>query len=238
MNEKSIEAVRLELERERLLLEQRRTKREGRLLNRHFGAIITAVVSIAAVFVSYAQIHVAYINKSRDLAVKNLEGVRQWRIEAAKFVASNRDAIFSPDDEQRQTMRYVISVAFPEEISNGLLVSVRKAESGSLLRRFWKPDGMNINKANAEKLRTWLKENNIAGVALPFFFRAARFQDARVRAVKELGLEGRQSTITNVPDASLAAVKRDFELDGATVTARRQADGKWTVTATFPESSR
>lgn len=90
----NIEEARLELERERLILEQRRAKREGGFLNRHFGAIITAVVSIATVVVtvtvSLAQIEVAKIHKFRELEVQQRESERQWKIEAARFIASHQ----------------------------------------------------------------------------------------------------------------------------------------------------
>ena len=84
MNDTNIEETRLELERERLVLEQRRAEREGSLLNRHFSAIITAMVSVATVIVtvtvSLAQIEVAKIHKSREFEVQQRESERGRRL--------------------------------------------------------------------------------------------------------------------------------------------------------------
>ncbi|TQV82875.1 hypothetical protein [Aliikangiella coralliicola] len=220
------------------LNKKQRVAREESLVNRHFGAIITAVVSIAAVIVSYVQIEVAKVNKSKELDVKRLESERLWKIEAAKFIGQHRETIFSEDDRQRQIMRHVISVAFPKEIGVTLLVRVKKAKSGDLLRRFWKPDGINVEKKNEEKLKAWLENSEISGPgSITMLLHAESFEDARVRAVTELNLEGRQSTMTNVPNEQLSEVKNSYLQEGAQVTARLQVNGTWTVTVTYPDSS-
>jgi muconolactone delta-isomerase len=41
-------------------------------------------------------------------------------------------------------------------------------------------------------------------------------------------------TLTEVPDSMVAQVVSDFTSEGATVTQTQQADGTWTVVATFP----
>jgi len=234
IDDQEIQRGRLDVERERLELERRRAEREGGLLNRHFGTIITALVSVAAVVVSFAQIMVAQIEKSQELEAKALDAERQWRIEAANFVASNREAIFSEDDQQRQLMQRVISVAFPKEISAGLLVGVRGVESVSLLRRFITPDGASVNPANRAKLAEWMKANRL-DESVTMFLNAAEFENDRIRAVQELGLATRQQTMTDVPASEVDAVVKRFTDGGAAVAKKPQSDGRWTVTATLPE---
>ena len=67
MIDRRIESTRLKIERERLRMDQRREMREGNLFNRHLGALITTVVAIAAAIVSYAQLEVAEVNKSKEI---------------------------------------------------------------------------------------------------------------------------------------------------------------------------
>ncbi|MGA2465844.1 MAG: hypothetical protein ABSH06_16010 [Thermodesulfobacteriota bacterium] len=44
----------------------------------------------------------------------------------------------------------------------------------------------------------------------------------------------RVETLTDIPDNDVDKVVSDFESEGATVTKTRQANGMWTVVATFP----
>lgn len=41
--------------------------------------------------------------------------------------------------------------------------------------------------------------------------------------------------LRNVPEADLPEVVEDFESEGATVSTELQPDGRWTVSATFPD---
>ena len=189
MEAPGLEQLRLALERDRFELEKRREEREGTLLNRHFGAIMTALVSIVAVVVSAAQIWVAQIQKTRELEVKAIESERQWGIEAAKFIAGNHTAIFSKDDQERAIFQGIIFVAFPKAISDRLLSKVKTEESNILLRRFWKPDGEHINQDNMSRIRKWLDDHNIQEPSITFFMRSDIYASARQQLVKELGLD-------------------------------------------------
>ncbi|AMK78117.1 MULTISPECIES: hypothetical protein [Methylomonas] len=230
-----IEKTRLQIEQNRFELEKRRAELENSLLHKHFGAIVAAVVSISAAIVSYAQIQIAQIQKNKELEMLEIKSQRDWKVEAAKFVVENKKVIFSEDDQERQMMRHVISIAFPKEVGDGLLVKVEKIKSGSLIRRYWKPDGKNIDEANANKLKDWLKNNGRSDDSITLFLHAENLDDVRAKAVKELNLENIQKTITNVPSESIEFVKKAAELEGATVTTKRQPDGKWTITSTYSQ---
>lgn len=45
----------------------------------------------------------------------------------------------------------------------------------------------------------------------------------------------RVETLTDIPDTEVDQVVNDFKSEGATVTKTRQANGMWTVVATFPD---
>jgi hypothetical protein len=44
----------------------------------------------------------------------------------------------------------------------------------------------------------------------------------------------RVETLTDIPDSDVYRVVKDFESEGAKVTKTKQANGMWTVVATFP----
>jgi hypothetical protein len=67
------EKAKLDLERERLLIEKDKSRIESRFLYKHLGAIITAVISLAAVLVSISQIWVASIDKEKELVMAKLQ---------------------------------------------------------------------------------------------------------------------------------------------------------------------
>jgi hypothetical protein len=46
-----------------------------------------------------------------------------------------------------------------------------------------------------------------------------------------------QRTLTDIPDADVDEVVSDFESEGCTAEKMKQANGKWTVTATCPLQS-
>jgi len=235
--EETIEVKKLDIERERLALEQQRAERENRFINKHFGAIATALVSIAAVLVSVSQIQVAELHKSREIELSQLEADRQWRIRAAEFVAANWPTILSEDQDERQAMVHLIKMAFPKDISDGLLNEAQIATSPTLLHRFWKPDGLNVNSENAEILQKWMSQNGI-NTSTTIFLRANEFEEKRIKAIEELALSSRQVTITGIPGSRVEEIVAEFQLDGASNVAReKQPDGNWTVTATFPTRS-
>ena len=66
--------------------------------------------------------------------------------------------------------------------------SWKKYDSQSLLRNFWKPDGITIDQENEARLKEWLKKNtdriNIAGL-----IRLGIAEKVRLKAIKDLGLE-------------------------------------------------
>lgn len=63
-----------------------------------------------------------------------------------------------------------------------------KDDAGDRLRTFWKPDGKNIDQGNEERLKRWMKKNDLATGPgdITLFLRDEALADLRVRAVREL----------------------------------------------------
>jgi hypothetical protein len=66
----------------------------------------------------------------------------------------------------------------------------RKSDAASALRQFWRPGGA-IDPDNEAQLKHWMTENGISTNAgmIAMFLSLSTFEAARVKAVKDLGLE-------------------------------------------------
>lgn len=130
-----IELQRLELERERLSvesqIERERLSFDQKFAHRHMGAIITAIVSLAAVIVSGTQVWVATIHKERDtqiareqkereLQIAQLENEREWNLDVTEFVFKHRAEVLSSDPQEARAIRDIMLVTFPDEITDVL----------------------------------------------------------------------------------------------------------------------
>lgn len=108
-------------------------------MNEHFGATITAVVSLSAVLISAAQIWVANINKENELEItKNaaeearnldeLKSSRAWKLDLAKFMASHRETIFAENEESLELQKIMLAT-FPKEITTSVFGSLSRIEN-------------------------------------------------------------------------------------------------------------
>ena len=56
------------------------------------------------------------------------------------------------------------------------------------LERFWMPDGRKPDAANEQRLRQWMRDNGLGGVSVTTLLNAGPLDQARQRAVADLGL--------------------------------------------------
>ncbi len=65
-----------------------------------------------------------------------------------------------------------------------------KTVSGDILRKYWKPDGENIDKENEKNIKRWMENNRISTGrgSITIFFRASEYEDLRKKAIRELNL--------------------------------------------------
>ena len=74
------------------------------------------------------------------------------------------------------------------QIAKALSGEFVKDTAGDKVRKFWKPDGTNIDSGNAARIKKWMVDNNVDSLSITFFMRSDLFADARAQAVKDLGL--------------------------------------------------
>lgn len=103
------------------------------------------------------------------------------------------------------------------------------------LRSFWKPDGTNVDEANALELSEWMLKNglNTEKGAITMFLNRAEFGPLRNAAQHEL-IESRQSSRRIVVRASSEQdadrIVADFRSEGCSATKSKDATG-WLVVA-------
>lgn len=125
MEEQEYKQRSLELEERKFEFEREKYKNDSSITKKHFATIITAIISISAVTVSYLQFIRADLSRDKELTIqreqKNKEldllkaqKDREVGIELAKFIAANKEAIYSKNDEERELIKDVILVAYQQ----------------------------------------------------------------------------------------------------------------------------
>jgi hypothetical protein len=132
----------------------------------------------------------ATVRRSQDLPVESytiyaaLSDLQ--RFEQASSIPGALQAI-AEDAGQKAT-------AARAELKDIRTAKFMKTTAGDLLRKFWKPDGVAIDKQNEQRLMKWMTDNGIATGpgAITMFLRSDVLEEARIKAVRELNLMNSQ----------------------------------------------
>jgi len=65
-----------------------------------------------------------------------------------------------------------------------------KSGTGDVIRKYWKPDGKNINQVNEDKLKNWMSSNDLSvgPGSITMFLYGAEFEGLRKKAIQDLNL--------------------------------------------------
>jgi hypothetical protein len=136
MDPRGLENRRLTLEREKLSLEKAKlnashTDQGATTFKKHFGTILTALVSFIAVLVTGTQIYTAHVAKSNELRIEELrraaDDERQWRVALLDFLAKHRQDFFSQSESQRDQVFLMLEVSFPPRYADSVRSKLRLA---------------------------------------------------------------------------------------------------------------
>ena len=145
-----LESDRVELEKRRVVVEESKSRNDNLFLNRKFPAVVTAIVSTAAVFFSYVQMHVATLDKKHELELLASKSDQEFRLEAAKFVSDNSKLIFEGNEEEQSRIRNVILASFPPTGSNALFARLEQAATSPQAATTWS-EGQKVTAAIVAK---------------------------------------------------------------------------------------
>ncbi len=143
-----LEQVRIDLERERLKLQRvrvaqartrlghaERGRQRGRLFSDHLGSMITAIVSLAAIFVTLAQVWVATESKNKEISLLKMQQAQEWRFKALEFVTKNADSFFGQNALRREQMANALASAFPADVAGPLLDNLKQTATSQEARQ-------------------------------------------------------------------------------------------------------
>lgn len=174
------EDEKLKLEERRVAIEERKLQFEERFFHKHIGAMVTAAVSLAAVFVSLSQVWIAGIGKDKELELfqqqknKELEQLkidneREWKLDTLNFVARNRDRIFSENLDERRQIRNVMVATLPREITGplfGRLAALSLGGEGSI----WNEELQAFATESRRALERKVADADVTAADLQLFF--------------------------------------------------------------------
>lgn len=209
--------------------------------NKHFGSIITAIVTLV---VSFAAIYVSI----KQVEISEQDSDRQWRIEAAKFIAQNHGSIFRGDNKTRERFFEIIELAYPPELSAKLRLQMfdqYTIETKDVLITFLQPDGEKIHTQNNKEFTDWLKTNkpelltpyeNLADTELiKTIMINTNYADMRRKIAKDLDLKNRVIEYGDLHKDVVDKKKNEFENKGSEVFYGIQNDGNYKMTVIKPK---
>lgn len=137
MTPQEIEIERLKIEMERLELEKAKAALDRSLLNKHLGAVITAAVSLAAIFVSIGQIYSAKLSAQSQLRIQEISADNQLKIQESKnesdenisraqLILTHIKQINNPDAQERRLATSAFILALGLEKAKELFDEVEK----------------------------------------------------------------------------------------------------------------
>jgi uncharacterized membrane protein len=124
-------------------------RQSSSVINRHFGVIITAIVSLAAVIVSYLQLNNNSINAKAQMDLEKLKNDRQFYFEVAKFLLDHEKDMASRDISKIQYLRNVVISAFPNDVAIQVSSRMRDTASTEEVKKVWEDGLIYLHKGAA-----------------------------------------------------------------------------------------
>lgn len=152
-----IDKKRLELDRKQEEIEKNKVKVGQKFTNKYLGTIITAIISLAALIISATQVYIAFINKDKEISLTQLQLDREWKLKSVEYVSENWNKIFGDDEDERNRIRDIMIVTFPEDITNALFKKLEETEDSETGKKTWQVGGQKLARIYANKIRVFLQ---------------------------------------------------------------------------------
>ena len=147
MSDRDFEHKKIEIEYQKLQLDKLKAKNDSRFFNKHFGVIVTGIISFFAVLISYYQVRLA----QEDVQVKRLQSIESQqrynkmledenrekenakrqkekilRLELTQFIITNYEAIASKDQIKRDLILELMVTQFPSDLVNNFVKNLKE----------------------------------------------------------------------------------------------------------------
>jgi hypothetical protein len=136
-----VDRLRYSLELDKFMWEKEKYAKGNSIINRNFGVIITAIVSCAAIVVSYLQVTINSNNAQAQLDTDRIKNDRQFYFEIAKFLLDHQQEIAAREGEKILYLRNVVISTFPKDVGIQIASRMRDTASTNEARKVWE-DGL------------------------------------------------------------------------------------------------
>jgi hypothetical protein len=134
-----------EFEERRITFEESRAERESSFFRSNIGVFITAMISVAAIFVSAIQFFISkhQSDAQSELAiaqdqVKHNDDNRRWseehKLKLAEFITQHQNDIFSDKSDIADRMRRIMSIAFTADILAPIFNKIEESSPPSVAK--------------------------------------------------------------------------------------------------------
>jgi hypothetical protein len=147
LSQVDIEARRLNLEQRRVELEAKKIEAEIAGSKRNTGIRVTAMIGLATVFVSLAQLALAKAQYGNNVKQFQRDEDQRWRFQLAAFISQNSDDVFSPDTLRRNRVEQTIRGIFPDSVITPFFKQIKQAARDSAVKAAYEK-GLNEIKLN------------------------------------------------------------------------------------------
>jgi len=139
--QEDLEFLKYKLERDRYHWEKASKEAESTILNRHFGVIITGIISIAAITVSFAQLSISSNNARTQIDYEKIKNDRQFYLEAARFLLTFERDLKTQDVERIAYFRDVVVSSFPPDLAMQVATTMKDTSRTPAASKIWE-DGL------------------------------------------------------------------------------------------------
>jgi hypothetical protein len=132
-----IDKLKYNLEVEKFRWQQSMDRKQNNVLIKHFGVIITAIVSFATIVVSYLQLTISSNNAKNQIDNDRIKNDRQFYFEIAKFLLDNQQEMATREVDKVKYLRKVVITAFPTDAAIQIATGALETESDQEIKKIW-----------------------------------------------------------------------------------------------------
>jgi hypothetical protein len=81
----------------------------------------------------------------------------------------------------------LVTVQPANVVAASVVATYAKTQTGDCIRKYWIPDGTNVNSENEANLEKWMSDNGV-DASIPVFLYGGEFEKSRAKAVQDLGI--------------------------------------------------